>query len=435
MNDQEEILLVQSRWNSKRFFLFYWFVIAFLGTGFAIGLGTSVLSPKYSISSTAAHPTIDEPWHPEDCTLCHSEQVEKWNETGHSVAAIKVNSTHVEIAGSRNVTQEQFDSSCGHCMATGWDNSTGSVTYWDYGVTCASCHVTPGETDLTAENCGQCHTGSNHPQYPDYNMSAHARSYDDLLASGHASDSCLHCMSGQGTYTEGLSLNDTFLTSVSCATCHDPHDATNELQLRKDDITELCGECHGTSSRHTTYEMFTDPKNKHNSLDCTDCHGYELHDSEASVNHTWVVTIDSCAQCHTDNVTRWAKIEEIQGDISTLLSEYETQLTNVTAKFNEANNTFGLTNPNVNESYILINEAKALVTFVQSDQSLGFHNPSLAEEKVKLALLKLDEAYEKAVNASNTKPGGLTPGFELISILTSLGLLGIVFLIRKKKQH
>ncbi|WP_455463707.1 Loki-CTERM sorting domain-containing protein, partial [Candidatus Hodarchaeum mangrovi] len=45
------------------------------------------------------------------------------------------------------------------------------------------------------------------------------------------------------------------------------------------------------------------------------------------------------------------------------------------------------------------------------------------------------EAYEKAVNASNTKPGGLTPGFELISILTSLGLLGIVFLIRKKKQH
>ncbi|MHA2307142.1 MAG: multiheme c-type cytochrome [Candidatus Hodarchaeales archaeon] len=171
MNDQKEILLHQSRWNSKRFFLFYWFLVAFLGTGFAIGLGSSVLNPRYSFSGTSAdHPTYDDPWHPEDCATCHSDQVEKWNETGHSESAIQVNSTHVEIAGSRNVTQELFDSSCGHCMATGWDNSTGTVTYWDYAVTCASCHETPGETDYSAENCGSCHTGSHHPQFPDYNM-------------------------------------------------------------------------------------------------------------------------------------------------------------------------------------------------------------------------------------------------------------------------
>jgi predicted CXXCH cytochrome family protein len=410
-------------------------LVAFLGTGFAIGLGSSVLNPRYSFSGTSAdHPTYDDPWHPEDCATCHSDQVEKWNETGHSESAIQVNSTHVEIAGSRNVTQELFDSSCGHCMATGWDNSTGTVTYWDYAVTCASCHETPGETDYSAENCGSCHTGSHHPQFPDYNKSAHANSYDDLLGSGHAGDHCLHCMSGQGTYMDDLSLDDAFLTSISCATCHDPHDATNELQLRKDDITELCGECHGSSSRHTTYEMFTDTDNKHNSLDCTDCHGYELHGDEASINHTWTVTTDSCAQCHTENATRWAQMEDIQGDIGDLLTEYETQLENVTTKVDEANATFGIANTDVNESYILVDEAKALIMFVESDGSLGFHNPSLAEEKVKLALLKLDEAYAKAAGASDADPG-LTPGFEFISILTALCLLSVAFLIRKKRQH
>ncbi len=433
MNDQEEILLRQRRWNSKRFFLFYWVAIMFLGTGFAIGLGATVLNPKYSYNATAAHPTYPGTWHPEDCATCHPSQVEKWNETAHSHSAHQVNSTHVEVAGSRNVTQAQFDSSCGHCMATGWDNSTGTVTYWDYGVTCAACHETPGVTNHTAENCGNCHTGSHHPQYPDYNKSAHKNSYDDLLGSGHAGDSCLHCMSGQGTYMEGLTLDDTFLTGVSCATCHDPHDATNELQLREADITELCGDCHGSSSRHTTYEMFTDTDNKHNSLDCTDCHGYQLNGEESQVNHTWVVTTDSCAQCHTDNATRWAQMESIQGDIEDLLTEFDTQLENVTAKVDESNTTYGISNTAVNESYILIDEAKSLVMFVESDMSLGFHNPTLAEEKVKLALLKLDEAYAKA-EAAGEAESMVSPGFGLVSLLAAISLLSVAVLLRRKKR-
>lgn len=434
MNDQEEILRHQSRWSSKRFFLFYWFAIMFLGTGFAVGLGTTVLNPKYKFDAITAHPVLAEPWHPEDCTDCHASQVEKWNETAHSESARQANATHVEIAGVMNVTQATFDSSCGHCMATGWDNSTNTVTYWDLAVTCASCHETLGETNHTASNCGKCHTGDHHPQYPDYNMSDHKDSYSDLLGSSHAGDSCLHCMSGQGIYNSSVALNDPFLTGVTCATCHDPHDATNELQLREDDITELCGECHGTSERHTTYEMYTATGNKHNSLDCTDCHGYQLHDGEAQVNHTWTVTMDSCTHCHSSqNTTRWAKMEQIQGNISELLTKFGTQLTNVTAKVDEANTTYGTSNTAVNESYTLIDEAKGLILFVESDMSLGFHNPTLAEEKVKLALTKLNEAYVKAAGA--TTSGGLSPGFEFISILTALGLLGVAaILLRKKKR-
>ncbi|MHA1944829.1 MAG: multiheme c-type cytochrome [Candidatus Hodarchaeales archaeon] len=430
MNNQEEVLLHKSTWNSKRFFLVYWIGIMFLGTGFAIGVGTTILNPKYSYSATAAHPTYPGEWHPEDCSTCHSAQVEKWNQTAHSTSAIQINATHVEIAGSSNVSQATFDAVCGHCMATGWDNSTGTVTYWDYGVTCAGCHETPGETDHTAENCGKCHTGDHHPQYPDYNKSAHKDSYTDLLGSDHAGDACLHCMSGQGLYTDDVALTDTNLTGVSCATCHDPHDAANELQLRKSDITELCGECHGTSSRHTTYEVFTDTQNKHKSLDCTTCHGYELHGDEASVNHTWEVTVDSCGQCHTDNVTRWATMEEIQGDVGDLIAEYETQLTNVTAKADEANTTYGISNTDVNESYILIDEAKALIMFVESDMSMGFHNPTLVKAKVNLALTKLDQAYVKADSAK----GVSTPGFDFISILAAISFLGIAILLKKKRR-
>lgn len=431
MNEQEEKLLHQRKWNSKRFFLFYWIGIMFLGTGFAVGLGTTVLNPKFSFTSTSAHPTYEGEWHPDDCSTCHSSQVEKWNETAHAESSRKVNSTHVEIAGQTNVTQEQFDSSCGHCMATGWDNSTGTVTYWDEVVTCASCHETPGETNLTSELCGKCHTGSHHPQYPDHSQSAHNNSFDDLLASGHAGDNCLHCMSGQGTYMDDLTLDDTFLTSVSCGTCHDPHDATNELQLREADQTELCGSCHGGSSRHTTYDMFTGEDNKHKSADCTSCHGYQLSGEDVSVNHTWTVTTDSCAQCHNDNATRWTRMEGIQGNITDLLTEFETQLENVSAKVDETNTTYGITNTAVNESYILIDEAEALIMFVESDMSLGFHNPTLAEEKVKLALLKLNEAYAKAETATG---GSGTPGFELVTILAAISLLSVALLLRRKRR-
>ncbi|MFX0182488.1 MAG: ammonia-forming cytochrome c nitrite reductase subunit c552 [Candidatus Hodarchaeota archaeon] len=440
--NQDEKLVNQSNWSGKRVVLIYWAAIIFLGTFFAVGLGTGALNPKFTFNADDPHAGFPEgtKWHPDDCAQCHSTQVDAWNETGHAHAAVPFNngSDWVELAGVRNVSAALFDASCGHCMATGWDNSTGTVTYWDYGVTCAACHE-PGVVNHTAANCGNCHTGSHHPQYPDYTKSAHSQSLDDLLASDHAGDYCLHCMSGQGTYTDELHLNDTFLTSISCATCHDPHDDTNEYQLRNSDVNELCGDCH-SGSRHGAYDMLTDTETKsaHGNFDCTKCHGYQLNeDLEHSVNHTWMATTDGCSECHTNPNDRWTKMEEIQGDISTLLDEYDTQLENVTAKADAANETENVSEAKMNDTYALIDEAKALVMFVEGDGSLGFHNPDLAEEKLKLALLKLDEAYAKAEDAINTAGGGGAgdvPGFEAFTILGAISILAASVLFYRKRR-
>ncbi|MFX0052599.1 MAG: ammonia-forming cytochrome c nitrite reductase subunit c552 [Candidatus Hermodarchaeota archaeon] len=438
--NQEEKLVSQSKWSGKRVVLLYWFSIAFLGTAAAAGLGAGVLNPKYSFDAVQMdHSSITDPWGPQDCTgaYCHNDSVDTWNETGHAHAAVPFTNTtgdFVEIAGSRNVTRAQFDSSCGHCMATGWDNSTGTVIYWDFGVTCAACHE-PGVINYTAASCGNCHTGSHHPQYPDYQKSAHSQSMDDLLASDHAGDHCLHCMSGQGLYAEEeLSLDDTFLTSINCATCHDPHDATNSTQLREADVTDLCGECH-SGGRHGSLDMLTDTEttSAHRYIDCTSCHGYQLDSyGEAGVNHTWAVTTDGCSTCHSNPTERWTLMEDIQGDITALMDEYETLYENVTKKVDEANETAGVDEALINDSFDLIAEAEALFIAVDGDGSEGFHNPDLAEAKLKLALTKLDEAYAKAEEA--VAGGGDVPGFEVFTVLAAISVLAVGVLLYKKRR-
>jgi formate-dependent nitrite reductase cytochrome c552 subunit len=130
-------------------------------------------------------------------------------------------------------------------------------------------------------------------------------------------------------------------------------------------------------------------------------------------------------------------MEEIQGDISTLLAEYDTQLENVTTKADAANETSGVSETKMNDTYALIDEAKAFVMFVEGDRSLGFHNPDLAEEKVKLALLKLDEAYAKAEDAIDTAGGGGAgdvPGFEAFTILAAISILAVGVLFYRKRH-
>jgi predicted CXXCH cytochrome family protein len=245
-------------------------------------------------------------------------------------------------------------------------------------------------------------------------------------------------MSGQGKYSNvtGVDPNDPSLTSINCATCHDPHDPENDHQLREADTTELCGSCHGTSSRHTTYEMLTDvtTPSKHGGLECTDCHGYYLDEGEEAVNHTWTLSLpDACGQCHgAGNATRITLMEDIQADTTELLTMFESKLENVSAKVDEANETSGADMTKVANAYALIDEAEALVMFVESDESTGFHNPDLADAKLKLALAKLEEAYTEAAAAVEGKS---TPGFEWFGLILAISLIGITSaLFRKRRQ-
>ncbi|MFW9992387.1 MAG: ammonia-forming cytochrome c nitrite reductase subunit c552 [Candidatus Odinarchaeota archaeon] len=466
MNDRQELddLKNQSRWSGKRFVLLYWMALMFLGTGFAIGLGTGVLNPKYTADADTYHDTFaGRAWHPDECKSCHESAMDgntvseyaEWATTGHATVTTPfTNATgdYVNLGGfatGRNYTLAAFNaSSCSHCMTTRW-NSTGDDSYWDFGITCAACHDA-GVVNHTASNCGQCHG-----QNDDYDLSMHPHSLADMLASGHPRDSCLHCVSGQSLYwsSSELVLSAEGLVGVSCATCHDPHNNTYDVQLRVENTTALCGGCHGGSGHHRSLDMFTAGLQPHSELECGECHGYSIELSHGElvpyVNHTFVIDMNGygCNQtgCHADPAAQMVRMEEIQNDTLDLFEEFDTLLKTVNASLLAANATANVDLLLVAAGFDIMEEAEALADYVHADQSTGFHNPSVAETKILAAieLLNLadsvaDEAVAKAAPpATNwfTTTITETPGFELLAVLFTLSVLGAAtFLLRKRRN-
>jgi hypothetical protein len=139
-------------------------------------------------------------------------------------------------------------------------------------IQCENCHG-PGSQHLVyngllgntncidvnwdAGNCGQCHDAkSHHVKVPEWNNSKHAITVTD--PSGPGRESCVACHTGMGFAERGAATTNTTYVPITCAGCHDPHDATNPHQLRNvgpvtlaDSTTvagygtsELCMNCH-----------------------------------------------------------------------------------------------------------------------------------------------------------------------------------------------
>jgi hypothetical protein len=174
------------------------------------------------------------------------------------------------------------------------------------GVQCENCHGAAGDhamnpadeslrptVSIGANVCGQCHTGSHHPNFEQWQESSHSIINEiveeDLIAGGFFVNACGNCHSGDVHYEsailgeevpddrfEGLSGSD--LNPISCAVCHDPHaqtgnaaqpDEGRDYQLRYEQVVEyeatnevaeitdasrynICGQCH--HSRGRTWE-------------------------------------------------------------------------------------------------------------------------------------------------------------------------------------
>lgn len=462
MNDSEQIddLINKSRWSAKRVVLMYWFALMFLGGGVAVGLGFQLTNPTFEPASiTAAHKGFsdDVPWHPDDCKGCHSEQFAEWNETDHNLGTVYYNSTHIQIANRSYMiyTIAQFNATCAECRSTNWVNDSGTYSYWDIGITCAACHD-PGEISHTASTCGQCHSGDPGHEGPayDHELSKHATSLDDVLASDHPSDSCLHCKSGQGTYADDLSYSDFNLTltepdisSIACATCHDPHSEENQYQLRDADINDLCGRCHGGGGRHIEADLIAEAGASHEDFECTTCHGYQLLNAtdltDWRINHTWSLDLPyTCSQnttaCHTDGATQVTALEAIQEDFETLVAAYEALLTTTETLVDEANETAGVDQTEVDSAYDLIDDAEDLAGWAMYDGSEGFHNNAFVKAKLVAATAKLNQANDVAQdaidNASEDESDSSTPGFVFLGALMTLSILGVVALFLRKRE-
>ncbi len=351
------------------------------------------------------------------CIGCHNNaqwdyKYNKWLETGHSDMLER---------GLNGTFPFPYAEYCIGCHTTGFDPDAANDGFDDFdfvfpdslyngvydltmaaypdamaraNIQCESCHG-PGSAhlgvtsnskmvqSLSTDNCAWCHDSGTHHAFPEQwdHSGEDATEFDGRgFHGGHAKGSfagyagsrsgCAPCHSGAGYVEWGYEgrpadeygLPDDIetvpeVTTITCATCHDPHDATNIHQLRFAD-TQLgdgtpitfelygtgsqCMECH--RSRRYAYEYASDidnasshygphhgpqadmliganvpdfgiqfPSSPHDVATenaCVDCHmAGELTDPEGNINlvggHSWNMNdaegndhVESCAPCH-----------------------------------------------------------------------------------------------------------------------------------------
>lgn len=122
--------------------------------------------------------------------------------------------------------------------------------------------------------CGDCHQGTHHGFVDEWEQSPHAQ----VVSFAAGREECAGCHRGQQAIVR-FGENDNYIEKEStehlatvCIVCHDPHDATNEHQLRFPVNTNsiedhLCAQCH----------------NRRTIPDPTSSHGLEPHSPESAL--------------------------------------------------------------------------------------------------------------------------------------------------------
>lgn len=224
------------------------------------------------------------------CQQCHDNIHQNWAGTQHAKAL----DTLAAIGQSTNAQ-------CLPCHTVGFGEEGGYVdaatTSELAGVQCENCHGAALDhvrnvedktlrpvVSISADVCGKCHQGPEHPTLAEWSGTGHAAVVPDVatsLSTGTSATSCGVCHSGDVRFAsliQGDTITDAFLNgvptdklnAVTCAICHDPHKQTGnavtpetggDYQLRYaevvaldpiNDITKitdptrynLCGQCH-----------------------------------------------------------------------------------------------------------------------------------------------------------------------------------------------
>jgi hypothetical protein len=351
-----------------------------------------------------------------NCIGCHNTSIwdykyDKWLGTGHSDMLER---------GLNGTLSSHYAGYCIGCHTTGFDPDADNDGFDDFpfvfpdslfpgqfdlltaaypeamaraNIQCESCHG-PGSAhlgitsnskmvkSLSTDNCAWCHDSGTHHAFPEQwdHSGDDATNYDGRgFHGGHGigtwiargeRGSCAPCHSGAGyvawnyqgrpvnSYGLPASIDDPpAATKHTCATCHDPHDATNIHQLRFQD-TQLgdatpitfalygtgsqCMECHrsrrnavdytsdfGNASSHYGphhgpqadmliganapdfgIQLPTSPHSLAAENACVDCHmAGELTDPDGNINlvggHSWNMNdsegndhVEACAPCH-----------------------------------------------------------------------------------------------------------------------------------------
>ncbi len=255
----------------------------------------------------------------ETCKGCHEDQykqIEKtqhWNTNLKSAAPKKVaeqewhgceschgpGSAHVEGGGDKTkiftfkgVTAVQISDRCLSCHATTHPNFQRSVHYKS-DVSCLTCHSPHNSKSevnlLTASTQTQLCYGCHNDAKADFNRPFHHRVNEGLMTCNdchNVHDSfptatkltvsqdqiCLKCHAEKrGPFVfEHLPVK-----TEGCMSCHVPHGSNNQRLLTRNNVNNMCIECHGLSTFATLHNQST----KYTA--CTMCHT-QIHGSNAS---------------------------------------------------------------------------------------------------------------------------------------------------------
>ena len=222
------------------------------------------------------------------CGNCHVGQQSRWQGTAHADAwaGLQASGHAQESCEGCHTVNPRGNPAVGE---GGW-GTTQDPRYHD--VQCESCHG-PGTThvanpdvdsnhplaqltvgsDLTT-SCGECHSGEHHPFVEQWEQSRHS----EILASPAGNPSCAGCHEGNailaawGVTDDYVEKHTGTQVAITCAVCHDPHEATNEGQLRYPVDSRLieenlCAKCH----------------NRRTAPLATSTHGLEPHAPEAAL--------------------------------------------------------------------------------------------------------------------------------------------------------
>lgn len=259
-----------------------WPLVAVLATG---GVGTGCTETQYVFDTTEVErPAFNEPadslngfiglYDVDDnqtsCGNCHTDFQATWAATAHADAwATLQNSGHAEpfCAGCHTVSE------LGNALeVAGGYNLVADSTY--HNVQCESCHG-PGLLHLESvaagavvrpfasiavdtvgtNGCAGCHEGTHHPFVEQWTESKHGYAGEAYIEEGGRAG-CQDCHEGRKAIENKFGETADFVEKAAatnyqpivCATCHDPHDATNTGQTRRPiDVPtreNLCVSCH-----------------------------------------------------------------------------------------------------------------------------------------------------------------------------------------------
>jgi hypothetical protein len=219
----------------------------------------------------------------DNCNGCHPTKVASWLLTAHGTAYDRKfgpNGTYASYASSH---------ACDGCHTVGYkgggglDNNGGgfvnaTITPQFENIQCEDCHGSGINHNGNIANikvvwdpattCGTCHKGSHHGTFDDWQKSGHNYDMSSTTETPFLEVNCVKCHNGawfgkiqiDGEAPPAANLDPSEAVNVVCATCHDPHDATNPAQLRTVDpvatsydpnsleyagLGNLCMRCHG----------------------------------------------------------------------------------------------------------------------------------------------------------------------------------------------